>query len=626
MKKIIFATALGLFFFCLALGQDSPLPRNIQKAYDRGTRMDDGNPGPSYWQNSSDYHMDVTVDTEEDRITGSAHIKYANNSPDSLRVFFLRLYQDFFKKGNARQWSIPEEDLTEGMKISRLVIDDMEYNPEKDLPGRGMTNIHVRLKKSIAPGATARIEIEWGFDVPAKEGLRMKKYDAGHYFIAYWYPQIAVYDDIDGWDQVEYMGMVEFYNDINNYEVNITVPGDFVVWATGELRNMAEVVQPAIVERFEQAKISDDVIRIIGKKDLDDHAVTRKGKSHTWTYQATGVPDFSFALSNHSCWDGTSLEVDASTGRRVFTDVVYPEEALHWENGAELSRNAIRYMSEVLPGIPFPYPQMTSFCSGTRGGGMETPMMANDGAPRNYTDLAELLFHEIAHTYFPFYMGTNERKYAWMDEGWATYFPAEFIAALDPTADYFGETVRNYTYFAGLDYELPLMYQSYQQNNFSTAHISAYIRPAIAYHFLRDALGDPLFKKALKEFMERWNGKHPLPWDFFNTFESVAGEDLDWFWKPWFYDQGYPDLAIREVTSKNEVVIERIGTHPVPVSLNCQYEGYSEIIYRSVTIWKDGREEVYIPLPGNLKVLKIELGNDHIPDVNKSNNLWSREE
>jgi hypothetical protein len=626
MKKHLVFTIIILFNFTQLFSQENPLPLNIQKAYQNETRSEDGNPGPAYWQNSSDYAIDVEVDTENDQITGSAIIQYTNNSPDTLKRLVLRLYQDLFRKGNARQWPIPDGDISSGMTITRMVIDGLSYDPEKDFPQWLITNLRVRLKEYIDPGTTSTIELEWHFHMPTVRGLRMRKYDEGHYFIAYWYPQIAVYDDVDGWDLVEYTGLVEFYNDINNYNVNISVPGDYIVWATGELQNRADVLLPGIIDRFNHAKSSDKVVHIITQKDYKDKAVTVRGKKHTWKFTASGVPDFSFAMSTRSNWDGTSLVVDQTSGRRVLTDAVYPGGSDQWMKGAEVSRACVEYLSYTLPGTPFPYPHMTSVWSGGRGGGMETPMMANDGAPKKYSNFVELIFHEISHTYFPFYMGTNERKYAWMDEGWAAYLPTELTNELSPENDYLKETCEGYTYFAGQEAELPLMVPSFQHNNFSSARVAAYTRPAMAYHFLRDALGDEMFKKALRMYIKRWNGKHPLPYDFFNTFNDITGENLDWFWQPWFFASGYPDLGIKGVTENNEVIIEKLGTHPIPISLNYLTVGNtSKNIYHSTAVWKDGKNEFIIKLPEDIKLQKAELGNDHIPDVNKGNNVWVKE-
>jgi aminopeptidase N len=269
---------------------------------------------------------------------------------------------------------------------------------------------------------------------------------------------------------------------------------------------------------------------------------------------------------------------------------------------------------------------MTSFWSGGRGGGMETPMMANNGAPRRFQDFVELLFHEAAHTYFPFYMGTNERKYAWMDEGWAAYLPAGMVAEYIPESDYLAEYMDSYTGFAGQEAEMPLMIPSYQHNNFSSARVAAYTRPAMAYHFLRDALGHELFKEALHAYMHRWNGKHPLPYDFFNTFNDVSGEDLSWFWQPWFFEFGYPDLGIKEVRENNEVVIEKVGNIPIPISLYYISENnQSEKFYFNTATWKDGKSEFVVKLSPDLKIKSLELGNEHIPDVDLENNKWNQD-
>ncbi|MBN2174178.1 MAG: M1 family metallopeptidase [Bacteroidales bacterium] len=618
------------FLFFMASGfsvfaQINPLPLNIQQAFNKETRSKDGKPGKNYWQNHADYKMEATLDTENDRLDGRAVIKYDNDSPDTLKTIIIRLYQDFFRKGNARQWPVPEDDLTEGVQIKKLVIGGLEYDSDKDFPNWYITNFYVRLKNPIMPHSTETIEVDWSFEIPTVRGLRMRKYDDGHYFIAYWYPQIAVYDDIDGWDQLEYTGTVEFYNDFNNFDVSLTLPGDYLIWATGELANENSIFQPEINERINKAKKSDEVVRIVNISELNDKKILQKGKSLTWNFKADHVPDFSFAASNKSIWDGTSLVVDSITGRRVLTDVVYPDGSKNWDRGAEISRASVEYLSFELPGIPFPYPHMTSFCSGPSGGGMETPMMANDGIPENLANFVELVFHEISHTYFPFYMGNNERKYAWMDEGWAAYLPTDLSARFAPERDYFKHECKSYTHLAGDETELPLMVPTFQHNSYSSARVAAYTRPAMAYHFLRDALGDDMFKKALREYIHRWNGKHPLPYDFFNTFENITGEDLNWFWQTWFYGYGYADLGIRQVNDGHSVVIEKAGILPIPVDITYTLENGKEgKKYISTAVWKDNKQTVTIDLPANLNIIKIRLGNDHIPDVNDKNNWWEK--
>ena len=621
--KMLFV--LLLLWVSTGKGQDYYFPLNIQKAYENETRSLDGKPGKNYWQNKADYKIDVELKTETDEIFGKEEITYKNNSPDSLHAIVFRLYQDFFKKGNARQFPVAEGDLTDGVKITKLIIGGEEYDPDKTGGWWHMTNLSISLNKPVPPGQSVKVETEWNFHLPTERGLRMRKYSDGHYFVAYWYPQIAVYDDVDGWDKVEYLGSVEFYNDINNFDVNITVPGDYLIWATGELQNAEELLQADVLGRYKSARESDEVIQIVKQQDYKDKKVLTKGKTHIWHFKANNVPDVSFGSSDHSNWDGCSVIVDSVSGIRVFTDAVYPEGSDHWEKAAEVARRSVQYMSFELPAYPFPYPHITSFCNGTRRGGMETPMMANDGIPRQFGSFVGLVFHEISHNYFPFFMGTNERKYAFMDEGWAAFLPGNIIEEYEPGSDYFSGQVQGYAHMAGQEIELPLMIPSFQHNDWSSSRTAAYTRPAVAYQMLRETLGDDLFKKALHEYMDRWNGKHPIPYDFFFTVEDVTGQDLYWFFNPWFFQSGYPDLGIKEITSTNELIIEKKGEFPVPVDITWWTEdGNSESKYLSPEIWKEGQDKIGVQLPEDSKIVKIKLGNDHIPDVDKENNVLNR--
>lgn len=621
INKIALFTVILFFATNSSFSQNYYIPLNDQAAYEAGTRSKDGNPGPDYWQNKADYNLEVELDTKKDIVTGKGTVTYYNNSPDTLKRIVLRLYQNLFKKGNARQFPVSPEVLTDGMKITKFATGNDEYDLSESSRWE-ITNRSIRLKKVIPPGGSETFEMEWNFQIPVKRALRMGKYDDGHYFIAYWYPQIAVYDDIDGWDMVEYLGMVEFYNDFNDFDVKITVPGDYIVRATGVLQNAGEILSDGVLQRFNNAKKSDTVVRIFDYKKSGKKSPNKKGKNHTWRYVATNVPDVSFLATNQSNWDGTSVVVDSATNRRVLAEAVYPDSLVNWDRGAEITAASVGYMSFKLPGVAYPYPHMTSFCAGSNGGGMETPMMANDGAPKRFESFAGLLFHEISHSYFPFYMGTNERKWAFMDEGWAAYLPEGFLPEYNPESKYMEREVRSYTRVAGQDYELPLMVPTYQHNNYSSSRTASYTRPAVAYSMLRMTLGDDMFKKALKEYMSRWNGKHPVPYDFFHTFENVTGENLNWFFVPWFFDFGYPDLGIMEVTG-NRVVISKNGVMPVPVEIHWFADDDSDgKITVNASVWKDGDHVTVVELPEGKIFKKVILGSDLIPDSNRDDNTW----
>jgi len=625
MKKLFILTLTLLSFSNILISQTGiyPFSTEFQQAISKNTRTETGIPGSAYWQNHADYNIAVEVNPETGLLSGSENITYYNQSPDTLKRIVFRLYQNIYKKGNSRQFAVSPEDLTDGMEISNLKIDGLDYDLNSKKVNNTATNMVVKLDQPLLPGASANISLDWKFSFPTQRKIRSGLYNSGHLLTGYWYPQVAVYDDIDGWDMVDYAGMVEFYNDFNNFDVKITMPGKFVVWATGELQNAKDVLNKEITARFEKSRTTDEIVNIISQADYQAGKVTRKGDKHTWEFKAAAVPDFVFAASDHANWDATSLVVDKQTGRRVQVSAVYPDSAAHYEKVAKITRDAVEFMSFEWPGWPFPYPQVTVFANGRKTGGMEFPMMANDGAPDDLADLMGLTYHEVFHNYMPFAMGTNERKWAFMDEGWARFLPTFFLQKQVPEDKYFQRSVSAYEDFAGKQNELPLIIPTYIFNDYQTQRMAAYTRPAVAFHLLKITLGDDVFKKALHLYMSRWMGKHPQPADFFQTFNEAAGEDLSWFWQPWFYQFGYPDLSIKEVSSDGVLVIERKGSFPVPVEVTITSEnGKNRLISENARIWKDGKTLLNIPLENFKTITSIELGNDLIPDVNRKDNSW----
>lgn len=428
MKKtnqsiISIITAILLFASSIIAQSSLNIPRNIYKAYEKKTRSFDGRPGPNYWINRSDYTIKAELIPQTRTINGHARITFYNNSPDSLNTFVFRLYQDVMKKGNPRDFSISANDLTEGIKIDTLIINDngVDFKSKSYRVLRTGTNLIIsNFPSKVAPKGFAKIEVKWSVIIPKETRIRMGAYDSQTFFVAYWYPQIAVYDDIDGWDRQEYTGMTEFYNDFGNFDVELTVPGDNLVWATGVLQNAKDLLHPTILERYVKAHNSDEIVRIVAASDVKNKTVTNGNEKNTWHFKAMNVPDFSFGTSNKYLWDGSSIEVDYKTvtGKRVFVDACYEEGIKFQDEVALFARLSIDYLSNEWPGIPYPYPKMTVFNGEQKfGGGMETPMMCNNGAYPNRAGQIGVTIHEIAHTYMPFYMGINERKYAFMDEG-----------------------------------------------------------------------------------------------------------------------------------------------------------------------------------------------------------------
>ena len=364
-------------------------------------------PGPNYWQNHADYKIDAEVVPDSSLLKGQVKIEYYNESPDTLSMVIIRLYQNISKSGSLRDWYIDPELFNDGIRVNDFKINGnkVEVVPNGRTVIITSTNMLVKLDNFLYPGNSISIEMSYDFKIPDVVRLRMGNYYDNDMFISYWYPQVAVYDDIDGWDRVEYSGSVEFYNDFNNYEFNITVPDEVVVWATGELMNAEKVFTRQTLSRIREASQSDEVISIINPDDYEDDGVTIRNGINTWRFKAHHVSDVSFCISDSYNWDAASVEVEP--GRRVMTNAVYPDGVIEWDNTAFYSREAIKYFSEELPGYPYPYPHITSFCNKGRGGGMETPMMANNGAPEVKGSHIGLIAHEIAHSYFPFIMGNK---------------------------------------------------------------------------------------------------------------------------------------------------------------------------------------------------------------------------
>jgi hypothetical protein len=605
------------------------IPLEVQKAYSKHTRTLDGTPGNNYWQNRSEYKILVKLDTLNYTLFGSETIRYFNNSPDTLDQIIIRLYQDVNKIGNARDYDTPKADINDGMNITHIALNNKDVTNIDSLDRYG-TNLYLPLSGKLNPAQSISLAIEWNYQLATESPLRGSgKCGENTYFISYWYPQVAVYDDISGWDEYEYKGMAEFYNDFSDYEVRIEVPKEYVVWSTGMLQNPREVLSKTVLDRYYKGLTSDEIVSVVDVDSRRAGRITADNDTNTWYYKAENIPDFSFGTSGDFVWDLTSLVVDKGTGRRTIICAAYNNTSKQMSEATEICRKTIEYLSNELPGIPYPFPSMTIF-QGTSA--MEYPMMVNI---REYSESLEWLFmatliHEVVHSYFPFYMGTNERKYAFMDEGWAHMLPMDFqTQEIRKIRENFDarrwNNIGNYEEYAGMEkYDKPPTVLTADASLFDY-HVSNHNRPAAAYYFLQDLLGEELFKTALQEFMHRWNYKHPVPCDFFSTFNQVVGYDLSWYWKPWFFEFGYPDLAIEKLINEpgnRKVLIKKKGNIPIPIQILVNFADGSEItIYKTARVWEKGESVYSVLIPGKKKIKRIELGNRVIPDVDRSDNI-----
>ena len=617
-----------ILFSVISLCQDNLfIPRNILFAYEKGTRSFDGKPGAEYWQNSSDYKISVNVDPSTYLIGGTEEITYHNNSPDSLNRIVLRLYPNIYKKGSARDYAINPGAVDDGILIKEINVNGRTINLENVSRYRVLSSTAIiYLSDLIPPNTSANLKISWSYKLSSKAKLRVGVYDSTTAFVGYWYPQISVYDDIDGWDYYNYDGQTEFYNDFSNFEVSISIPNNFGVWATGDLQNPESVLKKNFFEKYKAARQSDSVVRIISSDDLNsDEIFNDDDEINTWQYKANNVTDFAFAFSDHYLWDGVTNTKSANSDEKIFLQAIYPSDSNNFKYVAGISKNLVRYFSEEMPGINFPSQSFVAFNNGRIGGGMEFPMMINNGSQELIDNTVSLAAHEMAHQYFPFFVGTNEKKYAFMDEGWAVMLPFNYMEKFAGINARLISTVANYEMIAGTEDDIAPMIIS-TSLDYGSYRNSAYNRPAIAYEFLNEMLGDKLFVEALQEFIKRWTAKHPGPYDLFFTFNEVTGRNLNWFWKPWFFDFGFPDLAIDKVEIENttaKIKIRKNGSVPTPVYIKLIYVDKTEDeYYYSTVVWKDGNEifEISVELSGLLN--EINLGSLTIPDSNRENNTY----
>ena len=608
------------FVIIPAASQELYIPYNIARAYESGSRNEDGRPGPDYFQNRSSYHIKAEFDPDSKVLKGKEWITYDNNSNEVLTRIVFKLNQDYYKKGGIRDKSVDPEDLHDGTNIDYLSINGTVYDVSDPLKIiRSGTNMVVMLEEYLLPKTVMKVVIEWDFKFPAKTIERFGTYHKSSFFVAYWYPQIAVFDDIDGWDFIEYNGTQEFYNDFSDYNCEITVPSDYLVWATGTWLNPDDILKETFLQRYNMAKSSDDVVHIITSKDFKNHS--RNRRKNMFEFNAANVTDFAFAVSKKYLWDARSVQCPDSE-ERIFIHAVYSKKAVEFHNVPDIAAESICMLADEIMGIPFPFNHLVAF-NGTEG--MEFPMMINDGDFSDFKGTVDVTSHEIGHMYIPFLVGTNEKKYAWMDEGLITFLPKAILKVLVKDDFPYSNDMAIFKAFSGDEQEVALMIPSNQLKGI-TYQLHAYYRPAVAFYFLKDYLGNDDFQKALKEFIDRWKGKHPTPYDFFFTFNDVAGQNLNWFWDAWFFNSGWVDLAIANIAVQNDtyqITIENKGGLPVPVNLNFVYsDGETESVKIKADCWKRDHQRFTFEKTTDNKIKQVYIDEKYLPDKNAENNYF----
>lgn len=623
MKKcILLFASLLLLALNLVVGQNLYMPRNIEKAVEKGSRSLDGNPGKNYWQNKGVYDINVMVSPETKLVTGEETINYTNNSPDTLKMLAIRFVNNLHKPEAPRSGYVSADFLDSGLTITSFWVNDLQYNIDAKNWG---TVGAVRLKTPILPHSSASLKINWNYPLSKQSG-REGQIDSTTFYCAYSYPRVSVYDDYNGWDMLPHSDRQEFYNDFNDYRLNVKVPKDYVVWATGNLLNPDEVLQPAIAQRLKDSYSSDSVLHIATLDEMQQKKVTRQYSWNIWKFEANDITDVCFATSNHYVWDGASTVVDVKTGRRTSMQAAYNEASEDFHHSVTFGQNALRYFSTQYPGVPFPFPKMTAFQGFAD---MEYPMMVNDSHVDDLPFAQMLQDHEMAHSYFPFYMGINETRYAYMDEGWATTFEyligQQEYGKAHADAEYKAFRVRHWIGDPSTEEDQPIISMSTQVSGAGYGN-NSYVKASLSYLALKDMLGDVLFKKALHHYMDVWHGKHPIPWDYFNAMSAGAGENLNWFFQNWFFTNNYIDLKIKGVKKQNGaymVDIKNVGGFAIPFDIVMTYtDGQTARIHKTPSIWKNNEREQQIKIPSEQAIQSIRLDGDIFMDYTPEDNEW----
>jgi hypothetical protein len=591
------------------------------------------------WTNGASYRLGATLNPELGRIEGRVRILYLNRSPDALDRLVLHLHQNLHASGVVRNEPL---EVTEGMVLGRVQVGSEEVpaaGSSAAIEGGASysvdgTLMQVDLEDPVQPGESVEIQVEWANVLPQNGAGRMGHSQREVYFVAYWFPRLAVYDDLRGWDAEPYRGTAEFYDGFSDYEAELTVPAGWTLMATGELLNPEEVYSAATRRRLAVAALADTVVTVATVEELFAGGVTTQGDAGLLTYRfrADGVRDFAWTASRAQQWDASSARVTrgGAEARVAIHSFWRPSRAPLWRDQSRFAKHAIEFHSRFTE-IPYPWPHMTSVeGADIIGGGMEFPMLTLIGPylDREAEALYNVTSHEFAHMWVPMMVGTNEKRHAWMDEGLTTYLENQSRYEYWPGSDAHAAERESYLQVARSGGEEPLM----RHGDFYTTSLAygnaSYSKAATLFVTLRDLLGEDVYLRAYRSFLQDWISLHPTPWDLFNAFEREAGLELDWFWSSYFYETWTVDPAVASVESSGDGTVIRIedrGFGPMPIRVQIQFES-GNVVEREVEVgsWLTGDAMVELRIPGaSGQVVRVQLDpREWVPDLDRSNNVW----
>lgn len=601
-----------------------------------------GYPGPKYWQNRADYQITANLDETKNLVTGTVIITYKNNSPDKLPYLWLQLDQNLFaenSRGNSliaagSRYGARGEKVEGGYKIDGLSV-SQKLKPVKFSSITEDTRMQIRLDQPLAAnGEQITIKMNFSFIIPINGSDRMGHLTTknGEIFaIAQWFPRMAVYDDVIGWNTLPYWGAGEFYCEYGDVDFAVTAPANHIVMGSGELINPQEVFSPTELSRWNAAKLSDKTVTVRSEEDVTNPKSRPASGKLTWKFKIKNTRDVAWASSKAFVLD--AARINLPSGKKSLAVSAHPIESNGkdgYGRGAEYVKASIEYYSKKW--FEYPYPMAINVASNV--GGMEYPGIVFCGWKAKNASAWGVIDHEFGHTWFPMIVGSNERKYGWMDEGFNT-----FINGLSAAEFNNGEYKRKPDNMQAVGKSLAndkLEYVMLTPDAMKEANIgiNLYYKPGYGLNILRNQiLGADRFDYAFKKYIENWAFKHPTPFDFFRSMENGAGEDLSWFWKGWFLENWKTDQAIadvKEVTKDGAITgyniqIANLEKMPMPIILEVKTKsGKTDIIKLPVDIWMRNTSWT-VNYPTTEEVVSVTLDPEQVlPDFNPDNNSWKK--
>ena len=618
-----------------AVRRTIPITRAFEHGLRAGTRDSTGRPTARYWQLRTDYTIDARLDPVTATVSGREKVTITNPSDSALRFLVVHLDQNQFAPNVARE--APVAGITTGIHLTRVVVNGDVVDLAAPAAARWATQtvVGVPLKTPIPAHGTGTFEAEWSFEVPLvappTRGDRMGRWGNRLFQVAQWYPQIAVYDDLRGWNAEPYLGASEFYNNFGSFDVRLDLPAGWLVGATGVLANADSILTPGVRERLARATASDTQIVIVDTAGRGAGRATVAGDRLTWHFRADSVADFAWAASNEFVWDATRATIP---GRGVIPiDILYlPEHDAYRRTGA-FARHALQFYSKLW--MPYAFPHFTQV-DGPEGG-MEYPMLTMSGPGFGVTD------HEIGHQWWPMMVGVNETWYGWMDEGFNQYMNIVSAAAFRDTTAALDGLGQSYGRMSGNEAEAPMMWNANYGGPLYA--FTTYGKAPMMLSALGGVVGDSAVQRAMSVYAKDWKFRHPSPWDYMFAMNRELHRDLGWFWYYWLFTTESVDGSIAGVTTargRTTVTVRQDGEMPSPVVLrvelapggrpvppraNARVRGDTVTFTWPADVWFGGSRTYAAVLDvGGRRITRIILDPaGRFPDRDPSDNTWPRQ-